>query len=397
MLRTAVFALLLLTVLVGPPRAQASAPRVCGELHAAGDIRVLLVWGSDRERGRAEGFLLGPELREVFQSFLLETVVKAPWLWNRVVRRVVTSKVAVPGWVTERCEGLLAGMQARDPALLRVASLDREFVVDDLVAATVVPDLMGLACSSVVVLPPRSGRAAVVARNLDYFASDALLRHSMLIVHAPRPGRAGFVAVGWPGLAGQLTALSEDGLFASLHDVPLRVPTRTAVTPRVCALEAMLTTAPRAREDRAEDLATFLRGHRFGMGGNVLAAWPTGAAVFELDGADKDGGVTVRRPDAEAAWLACTNHFRARSTPVRCSRYAALVAALGDAEDVVRAADLAELIRAGEVKLTLHQVVADLGAMTVQARVRRRVRGEAWSESGVVSVREWIERAAAHR
>jgi hypothetical protein len=45
--------------------------------------------------------------------------------------------------------------------------------------------------------------------------------------------------------------------------------------------------------------------------------------------------------------------------------------------------------------MTLHQVVFDLGAMTLDVRVRRKVHAEAWSGSGPVSVRAWIERAVS--
>lgn len=377
------------------------APRIHGELQTAGDVRVLLLWGDDRERGFAEGYLLGAELRETFESFVLETVIKAPWLWNGVVRRVLATKVSVPPWVKARCEGVIAGMRGRDPALLRVASLGRDLDAEDLAASTVVPDLIGLACSSMVFLPPRSGVAPILARNLDYFASAALLRHAMLIVHAPRPGRRGFVAVGWPGLAGQLTAVADDGLAATLHDVPVRVRPRAGTTPRVVALEDLVAAGPRGGEDRGAALAAHLRGHALGMGGNLMLAWraaaaaPAGAAVLELDAAPADGGVTLRRPDADASWFACTNHFRARTTPVRCSRYAALADAVPVGGAALTAADAVQVIAVAQVAMTLHQVVVDLGADTLTVRLRRKERAEVWSESGTVSIGAWIARAAS--
>lgn len=383
-----------------PPR-PIEAPRVHGELHEVGEVRVLLLWGDDRERGFAEGYLLGAELRETFESFVLETVIKAPWLWNGVVRRVLATKVSLPAWVKARCEGVIAGMKARDPGLLAVASLGRDLDAEDLAASTVVPDLIGLACSSMVFLPPRSGVAPILARNLDYFASAALLRHAMLIVHAPRPGRRGFIAVGWPGLAGQLTAVADDGLVATLHDVPMRVRPRAATTPRVVALEDLVAAGPRGGEDRGAALAAHLRGHAFGMGGNIMLAWrasasaPAGAAVLEVDAAPADGGVTLRRPDADASWLACTNHFRARATALRCSRYAALAASVPAEPVALTAAGAMDVIGAAQVGMTLHQVVVDLAADTLTVRLRRKERADIWSESGVASIGAWIARATA--
>jgi hypothetical protein len=50
-----------------------------------------------------------------------------------------------------------------------------------------------------------------------------------------------------------------------------------------------------------------------------------GAVVFEFDGDLSDGGgVTMRAPEGDNPFQICTNHFRKRSSPVSCGRYAQL-------------------------------------------------------------------------
>lgn len=117
--------------------------------------------------------------------------------------------------------------------------------------------------------------------------------------------------------------------------------------------------------------------------------------MLELDAAPADGGVTLRRPDADASWFACTNHFRARATPVRCSRYAAFATAVPAGPAALTAGDAAQAIAAAQVAMTLHQVVVDLAADTLTVRLRRKERADVWSESGAVSIGAWIARAAA--
>lgn len=401
-------ALFLLAPLTGQSAA-VTAPaesRLTGSLSTRDGVDVLLLHGTIEERGFTEGYLTAERIRRLFRDFALsDKVIPAPGLWNLLVIPKTRQVLDLPDWVRPWCAAVIEGIDARDSELLEIPELNRDITADDLVACAALPDFMGLACSSFVAWGDRvEGDGPMVGRNLDYFATEELLRQTMVIVHAPREGRAGWVSIGWPGIAGCLTGISEHGVSAAIHDVPARAVKGEKVTPRPVALQEMIETfVPKA--DPAAEAGAILRAFRYGMGGNFMVGWRGGSghgpggAVYEVWPAQElEAGVTVRGPADGQSYVTCSNHHRARVAPEkRCWRYFALFDGVAGLEDPLDFDAARALIRKSEVKGTLYQIVTDLASGELAVRIRRVPREETWNEAAKWNAYELLREAAPGR
>jgi hypothetical protein len=382
-----------------PLAAQAtSAPRqVQGSISERDGVVVLEVRGTLEERGFAEGFLAGDRIVSLFRGFALARL-PIPGAWNLMVLPKLRSALELPAWVRPWCGAVIEGIAARDEDLLRVPELGRDLSVDDLIGVAALPDLLGLACSSFVAWGDEvEGTGPIVGRNLDYFANDELLRSTMVIVHAPRGDRAGWVSIGWPGMAGCLTGFSDRGVSVAIHDVPSRAIPGKKVTPRTIALQELIETLG-PDQQTAEQAAATLRGFRYPMGGNFMVGWKAGAdvgpggAVFEVAPADEMAdGVTVRAADDGQTFVVCSNDHVARiGRQPRCSRFGALRDGFAEIEAALDFAACCALIRASEVRMTLYQSVVDLGSGDLSFRLRRARGDEVWTEAEGWNVHELL-------
>ncbi len=376
-----------------------AAPALASE----GELPVLVLSGTPEERGYAEGLLCADRIRDLFGGFVLETMlVPVPSLWDRVARPKLLARTAVPDHVRARAGGVIRGMEASGTDGRWIARLERDLVAEDLLAAAALPDFIGLMCSSYATWStPTPGGAEdreappIIGRNLDYLGTPALTRNLMLIVHAPAPGRRGWVSVGWPGFPGCVTGFSDDGVFVAVHDVILRSERDEKATPRLVALQELIEHAEGNAADAAR-AGAMLRRFQFGMGGNCLLAWRNHAAVLEFDGRTaRDDGVTVREPEA-TPWIVCSNHFLARGDAAsRCRRYGRLSERLACPEgrplDVE--AGLA-LIRLSSKWDTLYRLAANLESGEVLIERRLVPYGE-YLEPHAFNFRELLARAGA--
>lgn len=389
-----------------PLAAQATtAPQeVRGSLSERDGVMVLEVHGTLEERGYAEGYLAGDRIVSLFRGFALSRL-PIPGAWNLMVLPKLRSVLELPDWVRPWCEAVVEGIAARDEELLEIPELGRDLRADDLIGIAALPDLLGLACSSFVAWGGEfDGDGPVVGRNLDYFANDELLRSTMVVVHAPRGDRAGWVSIGWPGMAGCLTGFSDRGVSAAIHDVPSRAVPGKKVTPRTIALQELIETlGPDAQT--AERAAASLRGFRYPMGGNFMVGWKAGAdagpggAVFEVaPEGEKADGVTVRAADDGQTFVVCSNDHVARiGKQPRCSRFGALRDGFAEVEAALDFADCRALIRESEVRMTLYQSVVDLGTGDLAFRLRRARGGDEWTEVEGWNVHELLRGPAASR
>lgn len=378
--------------------APVEAPRLHGELRTVDGVDVLFLHGTEKDRGYAEGFLVGDRILELVTEFCLsKRVMPRPALWEMGVRLRIGAGMAISKEQRERAEATLQGMRARKLDL-RLEAVGRDLDALDLIAASALPDFTGLACSSFSVFGRRvQGEGPIVGRNLDYFATDAVVKHIMVIVNAPTEGRHGWVNIGWPGNMGCLTGISDAGAFLSIHDVGVRGgDSSKKFTARPRALQYVIETLTPGSETARAAQAT-LRDHQFVMGGNFMLAWnggaTRGAAVFEVDGKPEDGGVTLRLPETGADFITCTNHHRARREPGRCNRYAKILTAEAETESheaLLTTNDVWNVIESASVSGTLYRLVADLGAGKLELD-RRVQRGErTWHPRAHLDVQELL-------
>lgn len=186
----------------------------------------------------------------------------------------------------------------------------------------VAPPIRSQACSSFVLLGSRTADGRLIhGRNLDYHFRNtplddgggvARLLHKWTVLFSIRPtGRAAFLSVGWPGMAGAQTSINEHGLaLGNLTSyagqvTPLAVPTGFIY-------RQMAEGASTLREASA-----ILRAARRTMGNNLMVSSgrESSAALFEF------------LPDAVAeisprnGFLASTNHFNSPALAHRQRHY----------------------------------------------------------------------------
>lgn len=304
-----------------------------GELRDIQGVSVLRVWGTPREQGYAQGYLLAPEGIKLLDSYLrgLGTLdaIKA----YEITSFMVMQQMKIPQAYREELEGIIEGGKDRLKGELTVPSLGRAMEYRDLVAINCIPDTARMGCSSFAAWGPLTKEGhTLVGRNLDWIQYPALDGQQIVIVRIPPDGNKtlAWASIAWPCFIGCLTGMNAEGVTVSIHDA--EGPTATdpsRLAPRALALREALEHAHAATA--LDDVARVLKSRTTAVGNNVPVAFPydgkhPSAGVFEYDGdLDHDSGVTLRMCETKqgpfAGMMACTNHHLQRHRAVSCDRY----------------------------------------------------------------------------
>lgn len=349
MMRPTLTMLFALTLIV-PTAVLAQAPPadLCGRYVKDDGFRTLYLWGTPRQRGYAQGWLLAEVIVENFDADIEKLMqrVRKDQYENRLLK-IVVPRFAFSEDEEAELQGMFAGIQARLPAAKRRLSfLEREITLMDLKAANTVGDWMALGCSSYAIDGSRTPDGSPAAgRNFDFPAFKMVLDDQHVVVHAPQGDAIGWAGVSYPGCVGVMTAMNTDGVFISIHDVRIFPTPITAVrrnVPRLCAMRRVMrdVAAEGALEAVHERLKRWptLYGNNFMVVTPKFAEGASFAAVFEYDNRrHRADGVQRRDVDhvgaKRAPHLLCTNHHRVRK-PKRedpadlCGRYNRLHAAV---------------------------------------------------------------------
>ncbi len=379
-----------------------SVPAITGRLETKGELRILSLWGTEEQRGYAEGYLLAKDILELFDGFILHpSNLPAPGLWNLAILPMVKRSVVVSDATRTRIGAILAGMEARlGGDALVVEKIGRRMQPEDFIATLALPDWLGFMCSSFVVSGEliEKGEGPIVGRNLDYYSSPSLLDGFLVRVEAPGDAKAGWVSFSYPGMLGCLTGFSDECVSLAIHDVPGSVRSSTQYTPRIEAFGRLIETL-RPGDHVAEDAAEFLRRFRFGFGGNLMLGWHgtggAGGAVFEIDSnAALENGVSVRGY-GDHPFVVCSNHHRLRAPPSECNRFQTLergceLTASLEADPL--SFDSAwQLLCKASVEMTLYRCLADLA--TGRLRLENRLSSGGFSGTQDLNFRDMIRAA----
>lgn len=322
------------------PCADPAAPSLTGSLETIEGVPVLRLWGTPRERGYAQGWLLADEILAGADQGLRSFFGGNPGLYAERVLPLAARVFAFDEDETAEIEGLVDGIRARRPDGT-VPFLGRLPTVDDSKVLNTFGDWYALGCSSAAVWGSRTrdGTAAAV-RNFDFMRMDLPIVGQHVRVVAPRgapstdrgapsteppegeptdgeasrgggsrdvrPARThGWVGVSYAGSIGTVTAMNDDGVYVAIHDVFVRPGVGDFLernVPRLLALRRLVETLP--AEGAVEKAAELCRSWGTLFGNNFLVATPEPAGglpagVLEYDArGDREGGVTLRGPDA---------------------------------------------------------------------------------------------------
>lgn len=370
-----------------------------GELKIANDVFVLRVWGTPHERGVSHGMLVAKDFMETVKEVFKSGMISRARYENRILP-LVKSSFEWPGHVMDEIRGIYEGIDlVLDDGEMRIDALDRNLMLDDMLAINTLGDWGSFACSTVSVWGSASKDGhTIVGRNFDFILPLKLIQSQFVLAEEACDGRFAFHTVAFPGTVGGITCFSEKGVFASVHDVhvmPKEPP--KGCTPRLTVLRMIAEKAlPRTAVQDALEICRerkTIYGNNFHVAAPAFEGGGPRAGVLEYDSNESaDQGATLRLPE-NADRMICTNHYRARSKPFgQCPRYRALDEACNLLCAHLVKIDLESmktLIAESEVKFTMHQVVADLDEKTVCIALQKRLMVPA-SNSGFRTLR-WDE------
>jgi hypothetical protein len=330
----------------GAASANAEAARAGATKPAAGDVngelvtvdgqRVLRVWGTPAQMGRAHGALLREEILEIVDGYALDVIPPATL---DAAGALFGAAAQVSPRLLEEADGVIAGMQAAGGA--QVPRLGRELRATDLLVLNAMTDLLTIGCSSVSAWgtategAPDLAGAPMLVRNLDWSEDPDLLRNQVIFVFRPDdPARQPVVSVAFAGYIGCLSCMSEAGvaaLFNMGYGEGAAGPTEAlrGFSPANLLLRDVLEQRDIDGDGKAtaDDVEAAWRDQRH-AGSYILhvieprregEAAPARVLEVEAD------GVVTRDPDAselQGRMLAATNHLRDKTPPSECSRYA---------------------------------------------------------------------------
>lgn len=214
-------------------------PPIQGRAEQQGDIQLVHVHGSYEEMGRAHGYLLaGGILRNAGSA--AEFFFGTPEAYEQAMT-LARAVVEFPENARRELEGILNGVQERLGGVARVAFLNRDLNIDDLILLNSMDMLRGFGCSGFTVWGDKAGDAGVItARNFD-FGVMGKVEAPLVLIRSPE-GKRSTATVAGPGYIGAYTGFNDDGVCAFMHDGTggrIREP-QGRYTPLAIALQSLL-------------------------------------------------------------------------------------------------------------------------------------------------------------
>ena len=329
---------------------------VNGSLETIGDVRILNLWGSWTEIGYAHGYLLGPDVKELFETYFLEF---AGGIGNvNLARAFIDSYFEIPDEFRTYAAGMVQGVADTVGTWSDVYGRDLDTL--DLYLASSVPDVSHLIdcafpplCSSIAAWGNATSSDPIleggvgIGRNLDYWVDSALVfyDHQLLITYDPADGQE-WISVGVAGFMGALSGMSESGSNGTINmgNHQGTYQTSTPFVPICMALALGLSEDDfdGSGTDDIDDLIDAVTSWNRSNSYDVHCTGEPGpghpgepALVVEIS---NERGYEIRQasddPDISPDRMILTNHHRVLYPPVYCDRYSRLIDSLTTNPDV---------------------------------------------------------------
>ena len=187
-----------------------------GRIEDHDGLRLIRLWGSPKERGRAHGLLLGNEVIDLMRRELTAQFGHQKSQLARA-RMLLPLMVAYPkDYHVELAEVFKA---VKEQELdLALPGFDRNLDLKDLLLLNAMDLVAQMGCSGFTVSGDQvEGGGVLTARNFDWpITGPYLVENCCLIVQHPKDGAA-FASVAWPGYVGTITGVNEHGVATFLH------------------------------------------------------------------------------------------------------------------------------------------------------------------------------------
>lgn len=312
---------------------------------------VIKVWGTHYERGYAQGYLLADEMVEVFDEYIIGSMLMGSATNYNLLRNVFNNYFDVNEKYQTEAQGFIAGM-TDSGSNMTSSYLGRDLDVTDILICNSIPDLSVYSrnlfnkefeggCSSLTswgdsTIDSELNGDLVITRMLDWTSNITLLSNTIIIVHEPsEEDEQPWLSFGFPGMFAALSGINSSGVavfqnMGNVHDRlddgpfnPILFTTREAIEmidyngDEVCNVVDVQS----ALQEKGSFFGAIIQSAT-----NADEELPV--AVFEINDA---AGLATRTLDDNiqiaGTNLAATNHFRKLYNVSYCPRYLGLISA----------------------------------------------------------------------
>jgi Acyl-coenzyme A:6-aminopenicillanic acid acyl-transferase len=287
-----------------------------GKLGKLGDVWILELDGSPVERGKAEGALLGDQIRWLLPRYL-KKVASVDKLSNYQKKMVAAIAAGIPREHSDQLNAVADAAQVDRTALF---------------AVNLAPEVLSsFACSCLATTAERSVDQKVrLARNLDWPGGDLLAEAGLVVIESGTGHR--FASFTWPGLVSVATGMNDAGLaVADLMALGAGPKHPQPGLPVLFALRGLL-----EHTDSVDAALASLQSTQRTMAQNYALADAHGARVVETS----PSHFYVR--SVETGLAAITNFWHEERGGAKDGRYARMVQSAG--KDKLGAADLQRIL-----------------------------------------------------
>ncbi len=191
-------------------------------------LPVLQLWGTAEERGFAHGYLVGKQVIEFFEFYILEDSWRSPSRYQEIFVPFLESHLNCPPEFIRECDAVIRGMKASGIDL-KIESLRRDFNRTDLVAINAYierraafPVSKPSSCTQFAFWGEQTEDSElkgglIAARNMDGECDvrKVTVSHFLLFAIEPsEPERKRWFSAMWPGFVGTISGINEDGLYS---------------------------------------------------------------------------------------------------------------------------------------------------------------------------------------
>ncbi len=199
-----------------------------GALRWMNGLPVLQLQGTVKERGYAHGYLLGRQIIDFFEFYIIEDIWRSAKKYTDIFVPFLETNLRLPLELEKESQALIQGM--KDSGIdMKVESLGRDFNQTDLLAINAYierraafPVSPSASCTQFAfwgdfTQNTKLQGGLVAARNMDGECDvrKVTVSHFLIFAVDPlEPGHKRWISFMWPGFMGTISGINEDGLYS---------------------------------------------------------------------------------------------------------------------------------------------------------------------------------------
>lgn len=199
-----------------------------GTLRRIKGIPVLQLWGTAEERGFAHGYLVGPQIIDFFEFYVIEDSWRSVTRYEEIFVPFLKKNFNYPPEYLRECDAVIAGMKTAGINMF-VELLGRDFTRTDLLAMNsyierraAYPVERRSSCTQFAFWGAQTqgsdlNGGLIAGRNMDGECDvrKVTVSHFLLFAIEPsEPGHKRWISAMWPGFVGTISGVNEDGLYS---------------------------------------------------------------------------------------------------------------------------------------------------------------------------------------